>query len=798
MGKPVPVTRASVLNTARRLLRTPPAEIVGRFTQRMSAVSERLFSPPTAAALSRPQRSTDIFAALMSGRSTWMFAEQTSPAQTVARLRDAVPSDEMRVRDAARRVVGGELPVLGHGWLAVGSPPRWTREPLANLDTPRGHWSRIRYLDRAVAGDHKVLWEFNRHQHLVTLAQAWQYSHAPELLETIQQHFRSWLQQNPQRHGANWASSLEVAYRSISWCWTFRMLSGADTQAVLNEQSLADQLLASVDAHGRHVARYLSTWFSPNTHLTGEALGLLYLGICFPALSDAEKWRTLGRGILESEIEKQVRADGVYFEQATQYHRYTAEIYVHYLLLMRSSGGLVPEKVLDAVNRLFDVLLALVRSDGSMALLGDDDGGRLLQLDDRPPDDLRALLGIGAVVLGRHDLAWAGRDDDAALLWFLGPDARDRRDALVAQPPAETAKAFVDGGVFTMRDQWRVPSGHVTISCGPHGALSCGHAHADALSVELFAASGPLLVDKGTLVYDGPERNEFRSTAAHNTLELGGQAAAEPGGPFRWQSSTDAVLDGWTSEEGMAWFTGHHDGYARLYAGRRHARSVWHPASGVWYIEDTAAHVGDVDFALRWHLAPGVTTRVVRSWTSGALLELLRADAPVASLLLVSSVAGVCTVDRDRVSPQYGRRIDTSTVRWSGTAGRDLRVRSVVMDWQSLPVNGITIRGIPTVGEVAVHRPGVPSDPSVSSPVLHLDPLNTAMPHGLMLTATSSWYEPGTSGRTERICAIGARSVVLGAEHVVASESPGNWMTAQGLSEAWTHVATGNASRRVH
>ncbi|WP_373059166.1 heparinase II/III family protein, partial [Gemmatimonas sp.] len=415
----------------------------------------------------------------MSGRYTWLFADGASPGETVARLRATVPSDESRVLNAAQRIIGGKLPVLGHGWITVGSPPRWNREPLASLDTPLGHWSTINYLDRSVAGDHKVLWEFNRHQHLVTLAQAWQYSHAPELLSTIQLHFESWLRDNPPRQGANWASSLEVAYRAISWCWTFRLLSGLESYAVPFEPILANELLASINAHGRHIARYLSTWFSPNTHLTGEALGLLYLGVCFPALTDAAKWRALGSEILEAEVDKQVRADGVYFEQATQYHRYTAEIYLHYLLLMRSRGESVSNKVATALHRLFDVLLALSRADGSMSLLGDDDGGRLLQLDDRVPHDLRSLLGIGAVVLERSDLAWAGRGDDAAMLWLLGPGAVDQRDALVGQPPAATAKAFVDGGVFTIRDSWSAPSGHATISCGPFGALSSGHSHAD-------------------------------------------------------------------------------------------------------------------------------------------------------------------------------------------------------------------------------------------------------------------------------------------------------------------------------
>ena len=296
LGILVRVARSRMLETAKRLLRTPADELVGRVAQRVFSASERLFPRTPKAAVSGSQSSSDILVALLSGNTTWMFSASATPAEIVSRLRVSVPSDESRVLNAARRIVSGEIPVLGHCWTNVGSPPRWRHEPLASLNTPLEHWSRINYLDRSVAGDHKVLWEFNRHQHLITLAQAWQYSRAPELLN----HLSSWLRDNPPRRGANWASSLEVAYRSISWCWTFRLLSGLQCTSDVLASTFADELLSSIDAHGRHIRRYLSTWFSPNTHLTGEALGLLYLGTCFPSLSDAEKWRTLGTEILEA------------------------------------------------------------------------------------------------------------------------------------------------------------------------------------------------------------------------------------------------------------------------------------------------------------------------------------------------------------------------------------------------------------------------------------------------------------------------------------------------------------------
>ena len=56
-------------------------------------------------------------------------------------------------------------------------------------------------------------------------------------------------------------------------------------------QVFVTTLLASIHAHAAHIRKYLSYYFSPNTHLTGEALGLFYAGILFPELGSARRWR---------------------------------------------------------------------------------------------------------------------------------------------------------------------------------------------------------------------------------------------------------------------------------------------------------------------------------------------------------------------------------------------------------------------------------------------------------------------------------------------------------------------------
>src|SRR5207248_9345607 len=125
----------------------------------------------------------------------------------------------------------------------------------------------------------------------------------------------------PYRIGMNWCSSLEVAYRLMSWCWSLSLLR--KSPALTSERAM--NMLAGISLHANHVARYLSYYFSPNTHLTGEALGLFYAGVLFPELRDARRWRALGSSILIAESANQICADWVHFERSTCYHRYTTE-----------------------------------------------------------------------------------------------------------------------------------------------------------------------------------------------------------------------------------------------------------------------------------------------------------------------------------------------------------------------------------------------------------------------------------------------------------------------------------------
>jgi len=212
---------------------------------------------------------------------------------------------------------------------------------------PLDPWCKIPFLDFAAVGDHKVIWELNRHQHLVTLAKAQLLSGNKNdkcVRELIAQ-WRNWINANPYPLGINWGSSLEVAFRSLSWIWVDQLLSGT-----AEHEDLHAELLPALAFHGRYIERYLSTYFSPNTHLLGEAVALLFLGTLYPQIQSAARWRESAWKIVLHEAQRQVRPDGVYFEQSLYYHVYALDFFLYARLLQARNGFEIPQPTTPCSN----------------------------------------------------------------------------------------------------------------------------------------------------------------------------------------------------------------------------------------------------------------------------------------------------------------------------------------------------------------------------------------------------------------------------------------------------------------
>jgi uncharacterized heparinase superfamily protein len=535
-------------------------------------------------------------------------------------------SDERdAIINSAEAALRGKFSLLGRVSLSFGDPPHspidWSLEPVTGKRAPLRHWSNLHPLDPLGGGDPKVVWELNRHAHFVTLGQAYWLTDDHRFSAGFVDQVSAWIDANPVGMGINWASSLEVALRSIAWLWALGLC--ADSGEVTPD--FFARLLKSLIAHGRHIERYLSYYFSPNTHLTGEALGLFYLGLALPEMSRAEGWRKLGLQILLDQATKQARADGVYFEQSSYYHRYTTDFYTHLFALTQANNGMIHCEAEAMLRRkleaMLDHLMWITRPDGTSPLFGDDDGGRLIKLAARPANDFRDTLAVGAAVLERGDWKYVAGAAPAEMLWLIGPDGVACYDQLRAEAPREISKGFRSSGYFMMRDGWRRDSSFVLIDCGPHGSeIGCGHAHSDALSIEFASGGVTWLVDPGTFVYaaDPMTRDEFRSTAAHNTVTVDDQPQSVASTPFSWRTAAKCRLHEFVEYDGVVFFQGSHDGYERLRDPVTHTRSALYlqpdPGSdlpGLLIVRDQFTAKKRHRYALRFHFAPDCEARVV-------------------------------------------------------------------------------------------------------------------------------------------------------------------------------------------
>lgn len=564
--------------------------------------------------------------------------------ELAAHVRERFPDAVRASRSRADRIVDGRHDLLGYRDLRVGSPPDWHADVVHGRHAPRAHWAAVPYLD-AESGDHKIIWETNRHQYFLTLGSTYWLTGDPRYRQTFIAHLEDWLRANPPLRGVNWASMLELAFRTMSWTWAVEFFSeGAEA----DETPWLVDLLASLDRQLTHVAHNLSSYFSPNTHLSGEALALYAVSTAFPELARSRKRAEAGRTILLREARNQVRGDGGHAELSAHYHRYSTDFYLLALMVARAAGDAAADPLEHAARKQAAYLRTIADDSGRLPLIGDDDGGQLFRFGSTASSDASVTLGVAAALLADGSLAVAPPSDETC--WILG---RPAEPAPAGAPTRWPSRVLTESGYLVSR----TPDGsHLIFDAGPHGFLNGGHAHSDALAVVLTVGGEPLLVDPGTATYtmDAAARDRFRSSRMHNTLILDGQDHATPSGPFHWATRADARFLVARIGAEIDFAVGTHDAYVA----RRHMRAVLALHGLGWLIVDRVVTNRASEAEVWWHLHPAwrATVRdrtVTLTHASGRRLALVTT---------AQDIAPAPDPDFSLYAPEYGRAEPATTL----------------------------------------------------------------------------------------------------------------------------------------
>jgi uncharacterized heparinase superfamily protein len=493
----------------------------------------------------------------------------------------------------------------------LGDPIDWNRDPKSGRRAPMrfGRW--IDYRDHSLAGDCKFVWEPNRHHQLTVLARAYRATGDERYAETAMAQLESWLDACPFGLGMNWRSTLELGIRIINWVWVLDLVHESGRP----EGALRSRLLVSVHQHVWEIARRYSSGSSANNHLVGEAAGVFVATAYLAGLDPGGHLHRESREILAREIVRQSHEDGGTREQALAYQLFVLQFYLIVDTVARACGRPMTSAFEKRLERMIGFVNALAEGGEALPAFGDADDGYVLDLGGRF-EDWRSWLGVGAVRFERPDVAKQAAGGCEAVRWLLGREGSVRLAELKARAGHSllTSRALPQSGYYLLQTGGRTSGDTVSVvfDCGELGFGSiAAHGHADALSFTLRAFCCEVFVDPGTYDYfTYPAwRRYFRSTRAHNTVQIDGVDQSRMEGPFLWGYRAQARCRGWepTIEGGRV--TGDHDGYRHLADPVTHRRTLALAGSPpVLTITDEVLASGEHEVAVFFHASEAAKT----------------------------------------------------------------------------------------------------------------------------------------------------------------------------------------------
>ena len=254
--------------------------------------------------------------------------------------------------------------------------------------------------------------------------------------------------------------------------------------------------------------------------------------------------------------------------------------------------------------------------------------------------------------------------------WLCGAAATEQQLSRGAVVPDWADMLFAQGGTAVLRDGWDSNAAVAIVDAGQHGALNCGHAHADALSCTLSLGGSDVFVDRGTLTYIGMERNEFRATCSHNTLEFDAESSVSPLGPFQWGQTPKRPAARLRTSGNLRVFEAIAHGHAGTTNPSTHQRVILHLPHGAWIVYDRGNRQGARGAVARWQLAPGLT---VNECADGAY-DLLDSQQQTVGRVVAPLSASIVVRQRD-VSPRYGSRLPAQVFE----LGTDSQLRALTL-----------------------------------------------------------------------------------------------------------------------
>ncbi len=495
------------------------------------------------------------------------------------------------LKEKMDHLLKGDVLFFSKTWKPLGLDYDWVTNPETgyHYDTCQ-HWTKVNDYSEE-AGDIKFVWEKSRFSWMLTVCR-YDYHFDEDHSDFAISQILDWIEKNPLNCGPNYKCSQETSIRILNWLFVLNFYR----KSVALTEDRWNKIITSIYWQTDHVMKNIN--FSRiavrNNHAITETLTLYLMGLMFPMMKEADKWKKNGKKWLEQEVDYQIEEDGTFIQDSMNYHRVVIQLLTYAIALSDKHGekfsDFVYEKAYKSVNFLYQ---CQEPSNGWLPNYGANDGALFFPLSDTDYRDYRPQLdALHGLLTGQplYEDWW----EDA--LWIGTKVPSNRRVYPIIEKQYGIVK-FERSGYYLIREKETL----TFFRCG----LFKKNGSTDQLHMDIWYKGENILFDGGSYMYNTDEDTVryFAGTESHNTVMLGDYDQMQKGMRFIW-FYPPKLVSARINEESLAYvFEGKVNAFKQIGDGIFiHRKIKKMKGSPEWTITDTIANAPQwVVMRQLWH-----------------------------------------------------------------------------------------------------------------------------------------------------------------------------------------------------
>lgn len=480
------------------------------------------------------------------------------------------------LREKMEHILKGDVLFFSKNWKELGLDYDWVTNPETGCRYDvRQHWTKVNDFSEE-AGDIKFVWEKSRFSWLLTVCR-YDYHFEEDHAEFAIGQILDWIEKNPLNCGPNYKCSQETCIRILNWLFALNFYRKSEA---LTEDRW-NTIITSIYWQTDHVMKNIN--FSRiavrNNHAITETLTLYLMGLMFPMMKGADKWKKNGKKWFEQEIDYQIEDDGTFIQDSMNYHRVVIQLLTYAIALADKHGekfsDFVYEKAYKSVNFLYQ---CQEPTNGWLPNYGANDGALFFPLSDADYRDYRPQLDALHSLLTGQSL-YDDYSEDAQWTGAIMPSFRKLYPKIEKQ---YGIVKFEKSGYYLIREKDTL----TFVRCG----LFKKNGSTDQLHIDVWYKGENILFDGGSYMYNTNEETVryFAGTESHNTVMLDDYDQMQKGMRFIW-FYPPTLVSARINEESLAYvFEGKVNAFKQIGDGIAIHRTIKKmKGSPEWIINDT-------------------------------------------------------------------------------------------------------------------------------------------------------------------------------------------------------------------